>query len=595
MRIGSYTVIRRLGAGGQGVVYLAESESGRQVAVKVLHAVADEGSVTRFLREAEVLPDVASFCTAQVLESGTADGVPYIVSEYVAGPTLLEAVRERGPLRGAELRRLAAGTVTALAAIHQAGVVHRDFKPANVLLSRDGPRVIDFGIARVVNAEATSEGPLGTPAYMAPEQLRETPPGPAADMFAWGSTMVFAASGYPAFGADAVPAVLNRILRGEPDLGDLDGDLRELVAACLNKDPAARPRAGDVLLRLLGSEAAQPAEPPRRRRRRAAVAVALGAVAITATTVVLLTRPPPPVELRLSGPPAQDTRAVEVPALRAVFHEHASDPVKLTTFLVRETQLRVPTYIRVPGTDTFERQADFRDPVVSPDGTTIAAVYRNPGSVGDGNVLQITDRASGAKHTIPTVDLPLLVRTPAWSRDGERVLLTLYESENNQVRGFAVVEVDTRATTVTTLDDTKDLGDFQWTPDGSVLSAAPDGLRVYAPDGTVRRTLTDLRHADASDVDFSPSGRLLAALCARPATSVCVVDAATGATRATFPLPTGAHTWGWFNEDHLLVYNTTPQPWTVTIVDLRGRSVRPFAEISGDKDTWWLLHWGRHG
>lgn len=146
--VGGHRVLGRLGSGGQGVVYLAESGRGERVAVKVLHATGDPEADARFRREAEVLPRVASFCTAQVLQVGTADGLPYIVSEFIEGPTLQQAVAERGPLRGQELRRLAIGTVTALAAIHRAGVVHRDLKPANVLLGPDGPRVIDFGIAR---------------------------------------------------------------------------------------------------------------------------------------------------------------------------------------------------------------------------------------------------------------------------------------------------------------------------------------------------------------------------------------------------------------------------------------------------------------
>ncbi|GGO03894.1 hypothetical protein GCM10010116_07650 [Microbispora rosea subsp. aerata] len=257
--IGGHRVLGRLGSGGQGVVYLAESGRGERVAVKVLHASGDPEADAALRREAEVLPRVASFCTAQVLQVGTADGLPYIVSEFIEGPTLQQAVAERGPLRGQELRRLAVGTVTALAAIHRAGVVHRDLKPANVLLGPDGPRVIDFGIARAVGpvnaAEATGEGVLGTPAYMAPEQLRGAPAAPAADMFAWAGVVVFAATGVPPFGHDTIPAIIRRVLTEEPDLGALDGDLREVASECLRKEPAARPAAAQALLRLLGRPA----------------------------------------------------------------------------------------------------------------------------------------------------------------------------------------------------------------------------------------------------------------------------------------------------------------------------------------------------
>jgi hypothetical protein len=258
-RIGDYELKGRVGEGGQGSVFLGTASSGEQVAVKVLrHGLARPGTGDlsapgRFLRETEILRRVAPFCTAQVVESGTMDGLPYIVSEYIDGPDLQQVVDEEGPLRNTRLRRLAIGTMTALAAIHRAGVVHRDFKPSNVLLGRDGPRVIDFGIARALDASATGSGVVGTPPYMAPEQLEAASVKPPADLFAWGSTMVFAATGRPPFGMDSLPAVVNRILHKEPELGDLEGDLRELIADCLSKDPAGRPVATEALLRLLGA------------------------------------------------------------------------------------------------------------------------------------------------------------------------------------------------------------------------------------------------------------------------------------------------------------------------------------------------------
>ncbi|MQY09471.1 serine/threonine-protein kinase [Actinomadura macrotermitis] len=243
--IGGHRLTGRIGEGGQGQVYLGETADGDRVAIKLLHT-GDP------LREAAAARRVSPFCTARVLETGEQDGVPFVVSEYIDGPTLRAVVEEQGPRHGAGLYRLAVGTATALAAIHEAGVTHRDFKPANVLLGPDGPRVIDFGIARATDATLTATGSvLGSPSYMAPEQLAGDAVGPAADVFAWGATIAYAANGRPPYGQDTIPAVMHRIVTGEPDLGALPGQLRALVADCLAKDAARRPLSRDVLLRLL--------------------------------------------------------------------------------------------------------------------------------------------------------------------------------------------------------------------------------------------------------------------------------------------------------------------------------------------------------
>ncbi|WP_188194382.1 serine/threonine protein kinase [Nonomuraea sp. SYSU D8015] len=277
-QVNGHRVLGRLGEGGQGVVYLGEAPGGRRVAIKVLGAGLDDPEArVRFRQEIEFARRVKAFCTAQVLATGEIGGTPYVVSEFVDGPSLAQVIRERGGLRGAELRRLAIGTLTALAAIHRAGVVHRDFKPGNVLLSRDGPRVIDFGISRALEqSELAGEFLVGTPPYMAPEQFAGQQAGPAADLFAWASTMVCAATGSPPFGTGDLPALINRIMHGEPRIGDLDGELRELVVRCLAKEPAARPAATEALLTLLGhpvpeqrllAEGQQSAVPPDTGRR----------------------------------------------------------------------------------------------------------------------------------------------------------------------------------------------------------------------------------------------------------------------------------------------------------------------------------------
>jgi predicted Ser/Thr protein kinase len=239
--------------GGQGVVYLGQGADGVPVAVKVLRAelASDTRVRERFTKEIAAARRVDPFCIAQVLDASLDDPRPYIVTEYVEGPSLQQA----GPRDGAALRRLAVATATALAAIHEAGVVHRDFKPSNVLLGPDGPRVIDFGIARNVESPLTmTSSIIGTPAYMAPEQFAGDPAGPPADVFAWGSVIAYAATGKPPFGADTFPAIMHRVLQGEPDLGDMPEPLRATVVACLAKDPARRPAMQAVLLRLLGAQ-----------------------------------------------------------------------------------------------------------------------------------------------------------------------------------------------------------------------------------------------------------------------------------------------------------------------------------------------------
>ncbi|MFI6316574.1 serine/threonine-protein kinase [Nonomuraea sp. NPDC050556] len=250
-----------LGRGGQGSVYLAEDPTGGKVAVKVLHTsfAGQPAALRRFTQEADTARRVAPFCTARVLAVGVADDRPYIASEFVSGPCLAQLVREQGPRSGNGLERLAVTTLTALAAIHRAGIVHRDFKPTNVIMGPEGPVVIDFGIARAVEMTATSSV-MGTPAFMAPEQFAGTA-GAAADLFSWASTMIYAATGQQPFRADTMPAMMHAILTHEPDLAGVPDGLRGLVAGCLAKDPAVRPSADELLAALTGQSAPATAWP----------------------------------------------------------------------------------------------------------------------------------------------------------------------------------------------------------------------------------------------------------------------------------------------------------------------------------------------
>ncbi|MFY1594148.1 serine/threonine-protein kinase [Micromonospora sp. WMMD737] len=253
---GPYRLLGRLGAGGQGVVYLGEDDQGHQVAVKMINIdLSDLRARSQFMKEIAAARRVVPFCTAQVLFAEVDGERPYVVSEFIEGPTLYRHVREQGPVAGNALHRLAVGTATALAAIHRCDVVHCDLKPDNVVLGRDGPRVIDFGIARAVGVtETVTSRVLGTTAYMAPERFRNDSVGPPCDVFAWAATIAFAAGGRPPFGTDSLFAVMHRVLNEPPDLPALPPGLDELIRQCLAKDPAERPEAEEVLMRLLGQD-----------------------------------------------------------------------------------------------------------------------------------------------------------------------------------------------------------------------------------------------------------------------------------------------------------------------------------------------------
>ncbi|MEU7453757.1 serine/threonine-protein kinase [Streptosporangium roseum] len=261
IQIGRYRLLSRLGRGGMGTVYLGESPEGQRVAVKVINSEYSQHEQfrMRFRREADAAQRVRRFCTAAVIEAALDGDQLYVVTEYVAGPNLEEAVHSGGPLRGSSLDALAVGVATALTAIHGAGVVHRDLKPSNVLLSSVGPRVIDFGIARALDTLSGVTGTgeiIGTPRYMAPEVLRGEPVSPACDVFSWGCLVAFASSGHAPFGGEALPAVLYQVLNTEPSLEGMDPALRELVTYAIAKDPRNRPTSQQVLDHLVGRSAA---------------------------------------------------------------------------------------------------------------------------------------------------------------------------------------------------------------------------------------------------------------------------------------------------------------------------------------------------
>jgi serine/threonine protein kinase len=256
--VGQYRLLGRLGAGGMGQVFLGSSRGGRHVAVKLILAehADDPHFRQRFAREIDAARRVGGYHTAPVVDADPWADPPWMVTAYIKGRSLHDTVRTTGPLPVPEVRRLGAALAEGLAAIHREGLIHRDLKPGNIIMADDGPRIIDFGVVRSLNAGSMTRtgGLVGTPAYMSPEQVAGRRVTPASDIFALGGVLTFAATGQSPFAADTIAAIVYRIARGDADLHAVPAELREIVTRCLAEDPAARPTT-DWLLDYLGEAA----------------------------------------------------------------------------------------------------------------------------------------------------------------------------------------------------------------------------------------------------------------------------------------------------------------------------------------------------
>ncbi|MFJ3792401.1 protein kinase [Kitasatospora sp. NPDC090091] len=284
-QVGEYRLLRQLGAGGMGRVYLGRTQGGRTVAVKVVRPdlAGDTEFRARFRQEVAAARRVGGAWTAPVLDADTESGHPWVATGYVAGPALAAAVQEFGPLPEPAVRTLGVGLAEALAHVHGLGLVHRDVKPSNVLLTLDGPRLIDFGIARALDATTalTQSGfVVGSPGFMSPEQAHGRPAGPPGDVFSLGAVLAYAATGTMPFGSRVSAAVLlYRVLHEEPDLSGLEGPLLSVVRDCLAKDPAARPTP-DRLRELLDGDGSASARLGRGDWLPRALAAAVGRSAV---------------------------------------------------------------------------------------------------------------------------------------------------------------------------------------------------------------------------------------------------------------------------------------------------------------------------
>jgi eukaryotic-like serine/threonine-protein kinase len=617
-QVNGHRVLGRLGEGGQGVVYLGEAPGGRRVAIKMLGAGLDDPEArVRFRQEIEFARRVKAFCTAQVLTSGEIGGTPYVVSEFVDGPSLAQVIQERGTLRGAELRRLAIGTLTALAAIHRAGVVHRDFKPGNVLLSRDGPRVIDFGISRALEqSELAGEFLVGTPPYMAPEQFAGQHAGPAADMFAWASTMVSAATGSPPFGTGDLPPLINRIMHGEPRIGDLDGELRELVVRCLAKDPAARPAATEALLTMLGhpvpeqrllAEGQQSAAPPApgqespasgasrhgpsapASRRRWILGAGALVAAVAVTVAVLFARPAPKaVPVPTPTPPAPrtgpmaltSTSELKLPNSKITLYENPADPAWVSSYHDKREGADGSTYVRDPATGAFAFFGNVQEPIVSPGGGYVASLPGSRVARPDFETIVLRDRVTGWNGEIRTVDKPSTLFSPVWSVDGRRLLVTVYDTSRSPavVTGFVILDPATRSLTLRKTEG-GGAGAFEWGSGDTVLHLATDEvIRVFDLRSGLRRTFRGLGELLPGGVARTSKGVVFATACPNKSRYVCFWDETAGSAKGDVRLPKGASFRGWFDEKHFMATVTDGKATKVVMMDLGGRAVRVLAE-----------------
>jgi len=251
-RVGPYLIRRRIGQGGMGVVYQAvDPRQDRLVAIKVLRSevAGDRIARARLAREVATMRRVDSSNVAGVLDADTDAELPWVVTEYVPGPTLDSTVTDHGPLRGRALTRFISGLARAIDAIHAVDVIHRDLKPGNVIISNGEPIVIDFGIAHAVDgAKLTQTGTfVGTPSYLSPEVIEGTDLGPATDIHAWGATVAFASTGTAPYGSGSFEVIFFRILNGEINLDGMPPDLQPLVQAAVSRDMSGRPTAAQLV------------------------------------------------------------------------------------------------------------------------------------------------------------------------------------------------------------------------------------------------------------------------------------------------------------------------------------------------------------
>ncbi|PZG24631.1 hypothetical protein C1I98_35365 [Spongiactinospora gelatinilytica] len=617
--VGGHRLTGRLGDD----VFVAQTRTGERVVVKLLHPDVDR---ERFHQVIAPLQGFSAFYTARVLTTGAHGDRLFVVSEYIDGPTLAES---GGLVTGVGLHRLAVGTMTALVAIHQAGLVHGDLRPGNVVLGPDGPRVINFGVARAVTSTETgATRRVELPAYTAPERLSGGPPTASADVFSWAATMAAAASGRSPFDGGTMAGTVNRIVNGEPELPDL-GELHDLITACLAKDPARRPPAGDALLRLVGEPSVltsqvSAATPPSQQDRMTrpvgrgrgvltAGAAFLAGALIAGTGVHFLVpggpgravadgrkapaTPTPQPSVITAQPqvtPGSTTAPLEkvegkaasdlkLDRAQATLHEHPKDPLRLQAYL--EVPSPFGSYVR-DRAGAFKQVGTGEEPQVSPDGTWVVLNPWLKFRDSDTDHVRFLRPDTGEQFTVATVKKPLTTMTPVWSRDGSKVVLSVHEDKKiRRITGFVVIDVRTRTATHVRTEYTDDAAlAFTFTPDGTIARGYYDGkvtgMEYYNLSGQVTKTFHWVGKPRSRDW-FSPSGGQFVTVCP-DGENYCVWDAKTGNRRATVPADESGQLLGWFNENHLLVQDPVKgkkDADQIKVIDFVGATRRVLADV----------------
>ncbi|NJP23647.1 MULTISPECIES: hypothetical protein [Microbispora] len=631
--LGPYRLTGRLGE----ATYTAMSPSGERVVVKRFPATARPGPA-----RLEALRRAAVVGAALVVGSGP----DYVVTEHVDGPSLEEDVAAEGPRSGPALHRLAIATMTTVAALHRAGLRAGHVRPDRIVLGPDGPRLLCDGSA--------APNPL---LWSSPEEAAGDPVGPPADVFGWAATVVYAASGRAPFTEE------ERLAHGAANLDPLDGDLRQLVADCLAAEPGARPRAEEVLLRLIGhsggldtlipekipewipeklSEAAPAAEgareaptqpsgrtPTSRAGRSwltlaaAGTAIALvcggGAYALTprearqppatATTAttdaigVTGAAPASPVSAASAASAVSTVSTVSAGASPGLtLHEEPADPVILTSYHAAADGRTDLAYARLPQGGFTAVGGDVVLAEVSPGGRWLAVLNSLYVAESERQSIAFTDRRTGERFTVTGLGSPYISSGPQWSRDGARLLLTVYDygkgTDAVYPAGFLVADPATRRARFVQTANAEDaqahlalpesaraVGYFRWMPDGAGVIGpytTPEqalGTRVWDLSGRLLRSMHWTGPSVGAGDVFSPSGRLFATTGCEKRNAVCLWDAVTGERARTVPGHEGGGVLGWYDEEHLIVSEPAGEDRVRAVVtDFKGRGVRVLAE-----------------